>query len=616
MLNAVHIFSAGLGFIPHGHCYLWQPALVSLHLASDLFTAIAYYSIPLSLFQIIRKRQDLPFNWIFLLFSAFIVACGTTHLLQIWTLWHPVYWLSGSVKAITAIVSLYTAVALTTILPKALVLPSSAQLEAANRRLESEIAERKQIEETLRQSEAHYRAVVEDQTELICRFWADGTFSFVNQAYCRYFDKTPEELIGHNFEPIVLEEDRPFVEEQIRSLSPENPVVTITNRVVLPNQQIRTHQWINRAIFDASGQLAELQAVGRDVTEVKQVEAALQESQRFIQKIADTAPVGLYVHDFLERRNVYSNHGIAKLLGYEEGTTSGEEAEALRQLLHPEDVALAAAQPQRWQAVQEGEVLQAEYRMRHANGEWHYLQIQETLFSRTVEGLPKQVLGAAMDITDRKQAEHLQAMLTEKEVLLKEIHHRVKNNLQIVYSLLRLQSRRISDPQIVGLLLDSQNRVKSIALIHEKLYQSKDLAKINLKEYIPNLVTSIFSSYKLGSNSIDLNVQVDNLSLDIDTAIPCGLIINELVSNALKYAFPDQQDGVITVDLSGQTSHQVTLSIGDNGIGLPDNFSFSQAPSLGLRLVKDLTSQLNGELKIDRNQGTQFTITFPKRDES
>jgi PAS domain-containing protein len=159
MLN---LFTAG-GYIPHGHCYLWQTGLVELHVLSDSLIAIAYYSIPLTLLYFVRKRQDLPFNWIFILFGAFIVACGTTHIMDVWTLWYPTYWLSGSIKAATALVSVYTAMTLVPLVPQALALPSPAQLEAANRELEQEIQERQQIEAELRISEARYRAIIEDQ---------------------------------------------------------------------------------------------------------------------------------------------------------------------------------------------------------------------------------------------------------------------------------------------------------------------------------------------------------------------------------------------------------------------------------------------------------------------
>jgi PAS domain S-box-containing protein len=267
-----HLF---FSFIPHGHCYFWQPQLVSLHVLSDSLVALAYYSIPVTLIYFVSHREDIPFPWIFWLFGAFIIACGTTHLMEVWTLWHPNYWSAGIIKAMTAGVSVYTAVQLVPLMPKALAMPSPTTLELINRNLEYEIQERQKIEEELRASEARYRGIVEDQTEMICRFLADGTFTFVNPAYCRYFEKTTEQLLGNTWMPIIFEEDLDYVSQQLQSLNSENPVVTVVNRVVQPSGKIRTHQWINRGIFDEKGTLTEVQAVGRDITEMKEIEEKL-----------------------------------------------------------------------------------------------------------------------------------------------------------------------------------------------------------------------------------------------------------------------------------------------------------------------------------------------------
>lgn len=597
-------------FIPHGHCYLWKPDLVGLHVVGDGLTAIAYYSIPFTLFHFVRKRQDLPFNWVFLLFCTFIFACGTTHLLEILTLWQPVYWLSGTVKAATAFVSLYTAGSLIYIVPEALTLANPSLLGAANRELEREIAERKQVEASLRQSEASYRAVVEDQTELICRFLTDGTFTFVNDAYCRYFGRERADLLGSTWKPGVMEEDVGQIERQLATLSPINPVTLITNRVVRADGAIRTTQWTNRAIYDATNQLIELQAVGRDITDLQQVESALQETQRLIQTVADTAPVILYIYDLVEQRTIYINHKIWDVVGYTVDEIQAMGTTLMDVLLHPDDLAQLPTWYAQWHGVQVGEILQREYRLRTRQGEWRFFQSQETLFAQTLDGHPQQILGAALDISDRKYMQQLQAALQEKDVLFKEVHHRVKNNLQIIYSLLRLQSRQVQNPQLSTILLDSQNRIKSIALIHEKLYRSDDLSKIDLKNYILTLVASLFSSYKSDTDIVNLTTEIDQITLDIDTAILCGLIINELVSNSLKYAFPENRKGEIYITVSTNESDLITLIVQDNGIGLPERLDPAQVKTLGLSLVKDLVSQLKGVITIERTQGTLFKLMF------
>lgn len=220
------------------------------------------------------------------------------------------------------------------------------------------------------------------------------------------------------------------------------------------------------------------------------------------------------------------------------------------------------------------------------------------------------IVSVGKDISDRKQTEELvRASLDAKEVLLKEVHHRVKNNLQIISSLLRLQSRSVEDEQMKNLFQESQNRVQAMALIHEKLYKSKDLACVDLGNYTLTLVEELMQSYGVQSSSIQLTVQLSDVYLDIDTAIACGLIINELVTNALKYAFPDHQ-GEIKIQGRAIADSQYELVITDNGVGLPETLNIQQTTTLGLRLVRSLVRQLHGTFSLDRNNGTSVTISF------
>jgi two-component sensor histidine kinase/sensor domain CHASE-containing protein len=198
----------------------------------------------------------------------------------------------------------------------------------------------------------------------------------------------------------------------------------------------------------------------------------------------------------------------------------------------------------------------------------------------------------------------------KKELLLQEIHHRVKNNLQIISSLLNLQSKRINDKEIIEMLKDSQNRIKSMALIHEKLYNSKDLIGIDFGEYLRDLVANLFRSYSIDPNQIKLNMEINNISLGLDTAIPCGLIINELVSNSFKYAFPDGRKGEISVNIIPTNNGQFILTVRDNGFGFPEDLDIKRSKTLGLQLVYSLVEQLEGTIELDRSTGTDFKITF------
>ena len=221
---------------------------------------------------------------------------------------------------------------------------------------------------------------------------------------------------------------------------------------------------------------------------------------------------------------------------------------------------------------------------------------------------------------ERKRVEEqLNASLKEKEVLLKEIHHRVKNNMQVISSLLNLQSGRIKSPDILDMFKESQDRIRSMSLIHERLYQSEDLARIDFSHYIQNLAKHLFQSYRIDPELVALQTDVRDVSLDINKAIPCGLIINELISNSLKYAFPQAKSadkkkakkGEINVQLSSENG-KVLLLVRDNGIGIPEDLNIETASSFGLQLVTTLVNQLNGKIDIQRKPGTTFKITFDK----
>jgi PAS domain S-box-containing protein len=222
------------------------------------------------------------------------------------------------------------------------------------------------------------------------------------------------------------------------------------------------------------------------------------------------------------------------------------------------------------------------------------------------------VLSAIVDISDRKHKEaSIHAALKEKDILLGEIHHRVKNNLQIVHSLLDLQSTSITDPVSLGLMRDSQNRVRSMALIHQTLYESKDFARVDFGRFLDSLVPTLISSYGVPASRVELAIDAMEVQLPINSAIPCGLVVNELIANALKHAFPDGRGGEIRIHLAHESADRVLLTVSDNGIGIREDFDLNQATTLGLQLVTLLVDQLAGELEIHRAEPTRFVVRFP-----
>jgi PAS domain S-box-containing protein len=226
------------------------------------------------------------------------------------------------------------------------------------------------------------------------------------------------------------------------------------------------------------------------------------------------------------------------------------------------------------------------------------------------------VLASIIDITERRRAQqHLENALLEKTVLLNEVHHRVKNNLQVITSLLNLQADYAADPRLKAILAESCGRVKAMALTHQLLYERKDFSRIDLGDYLDRLVQSIRSSYRGSGERIGLRLVLPgaDVQLDLERAIPCGLLINELVTNAFKHAFKDERHGEIVIEIGEDADGLIGLSVSDDGIGLPSVTDLAQISSLGLQLVQLFVEQLHGTLTIERESGSRFKMRFPKR---
>ncbi|MEG4345375.1 PAS domain S-box protein [Microcoleus sp. A003_D6] len=952
-------------------------------------------------------------------------------------------------------------------------LPEQSELLDGNCELKKRVCDRQNAEKALQESEARYRAIVEDQTELICRYLPDGRRTFVNQAYCRYFGVQPEDLLGNSFLPLILEQDRESFLEQYNLLSPDKPFFTSEHRAILPSGEIRTQQWIDRAIFDETGKIVEYQAVGRDVsdrtlaetalqqlnaeleqrvqqrterykqavlagkltaeklqnseaellalfnamtdivlvfdatgrylkvaptapeplykpapevlgktladifpeaeanfalghirqtlasgqthrveysreigckliwfegsisplgvdrvmwvardiTARKHAEAALQKSEEKFRNLFDDAPMAICLASVRDYRTIEVNEAHRQMLGYSDAELANmtftelthpedleAEVEQVKQLVegnisrfqmekrlikkngelmwanltvtlirdregiplflmgaiedisyrkraemelqqlkerlqfllasNPAVIFTAApagdfcttyisdnvkaivgydpqellADPNFWLSrihpedrsqfivnfsdLSEGKNCICDYRFLHIDGLYRWLRTELKLLVDS-RSIPIEIIGYAADISnskyaeiargqqfeqerlveaiarrvrqslqleeilnttvaelqqvlladrvlvyqilpkkggrviaeavaegcsqlvnryfgeevfpaqsyqlymqgricaiselddpcmtpcvvefmkqievraklvvpiiqhsqlwglliahqcsrprdwqeweinlfqqlvnqlaiaiqqsllyqqlqaelsDRKQAEaNLKNSLKEKEILLKEVHHRVKNNLCVVASLLELQSNTVADPQLAKMFEESQNRLYSMALIHEKLYRSTNLAQINFGEYLEDLVSNLFHSYNISDNRIQLQVLAEPIFLNLETATPCGLIANELVSNTLKHAFPDGTTGTVSVECYQTGDRSIHLFVKDNGIGFPQNLDFRKTNSMGFQVVCTLTEQLEGTIELSRQFGTTFHLKF------
>ena len=371
-------------------------------------------------------------------------------------------------------------------------------------------------------------------------------------------------------------------------------------------ESLSTTMWTENSIF----LLKIVAEILGNVLGRKRVEQALIVSQERYARAISAGKVGLWEWN-IQTNEVYIDSNLKAMLGYQDEEITNQFSNCLR-FMHSDDVGLVKAEINAYleELIPKYEI---EHRMLHKNGDAYSFLTRGNVV-RNEDGVPAFMAGSSTDITVRKQVENkLKASLKEKEVLLKEIHHRVKNNLQIISSLLRLQSGYIKDKQALEVFQDSQNRVRAMALIHENLYQTNDLAKIDFSEYIRKLTNNLVYCYQV--NNININTKIEKILLNIDTAIPCGLIINELISNSIKHAFNNSEKGEIYVEFITLQTGKYSLSVGDNGVGAAENISLLKKQSLGLELVWNLVEQLEGTIVYSSKLGTSFRITFAENND-
>ena len=358
-----------------------------------------------------------------------------------------------------------------------------------------------------------------------------------------------------------------------------------------------------KPVKDDTGKIIYLIAESRDITDLKMTARALVESENIYQAIFGNTGTAMAL---IEENTTISliNAEFEKMSGYTREEVVGKRS--WTEFVVPEDLERMLAQHNLRR--EQGRVAQTHYEFRliAKNGERRDIFLSIDIIPGT-----KKSVASLMDITDNKRmTEKLSASLLEKEVLLREIHHRVKNNLQIIISLLNLQSRQVKDKKVLSAIQESQNRVRAMALVHEKIYQSEHLSEIDICEYISYLAKYLFQFYGTDMKAIKLVLEGSCIKVGINTAVPLGLVINELVSNSLKHAFPKGRPGKVIICMH-RDENGIVISIKDDGVGMPEHIETGKTDSLGLMLIQSLANQLGATISLDRQCGTAYTIHIP-----
>jgi PAS domain S-box-containing protein len=466
--------------------------------------------------------------------------------------------------------------------------------------------DRRKIEEALLKSEERFRRVVESAPNAMVLINSAGQIDMVNTQAERLFGYAREEMLGRSVEMLVP--------SRLRAAHPELRRSFFTDPKSRPMGAGRDLYGLRKDGSEFPVEIG-LNPIETDegimvLSSVVDLSARKRMEERF-RRVVEFAPNAMVMINGSGRIEMV-NAQAELLFGYERTELLGQSIETLvpqRFRTHHPSLRMTFLNDPKSRPMGAGRDL---FGLRK-NGTEFPVEIGLNPIE-TDEG--PMVLSAIVDISDRKLKEnHIQSALKEKDVLLGEVHHRVKNNLQIVHSLLDLQSARIDDELVREMLRDSQNRIRSMALIHQTLYQSKDFAGVDFGTFLDTLIPTLISSYGTDPSRIALSIKADDVQLPLNAAVPAGLLVNELISNALKHAFPAGRSGQVAVMLRSDTdrkgpTNSIVLTVSDDGVGIPESLNLEQTDTLGLQLVALLTDQLHGKLDIRRRDPTQFVIEF------
>ncbi len=430
-----------------------------------------------------------------------------------------------------------------------------------------------------------------------------GVFKKCSKDLAEYLGFNVESIIDQTVYNFDIKERADFHTKVDEELLVNGGRIKYESTILFADQSNHFVQIVKSAVLDSMGRIIGIIGIMTDITEQKMMEEALEESKKRYRLLFESAGEAIFIHG-LDGRIVDVNMTACRRLGY-------GRYELLN--MNIKDITSSdyrVLYNDRLQKLEQN--IHSLFRSENITKDGNIIFTDDSMSFFEYSG-KKNILIISRDITNQVQAQkQIEASLDEKEILLKEIHHRVKNNFQIITSLLSLQEKNVHDERLLAQFYDAKNRIRSMALIHEKLYQSKDFSKINMAEYITAMSQELYHTYYYELKKVDLNYDLKNVFIELEKAIPCGLIINEILTNSFKYAFPKDfnQSAVINISLQQNENNKIKLKIGDNGVGIPENIDIEKTDTLGLQLISILSSQLNGHNQLIRNPGTEWTIEF------
>jgi PAS domain S-box-containing protein len=470
-----------------------------------------------------------------------------------------------------------------------------------------DITQRKKAEEKIREKAVFFESLFENSPEAVAFLDQTGRVIKVNKEFEKMFGYKIDEMKGKLLDNFVARGEFLKEAEQIRKKTDKGEKIELEAiRFKKDGTSFDVH--ITESPIKYDNQIIGKYVIYRDISARKKAERKLKESEKRYRELVELADAGIIIDDKYGHV-VYANKRLAQILGYK----SNKELKKLTiyDYIHPDDREKVLNYHQRRVLGKRAPQLY-EFKGIRKDGKTIYLEVAVSPIMTE-----KEIIGTRSyiwDITDRKKMEKtLKKALNEKSIMLQEIHHRVKNNMQIIISLMRIQARKAKHKETKDCLQALQNRVYSMSLIHDHFYQKPDLDKINIASYVKQLIDHLFFIYNKKQKQIQVNLDLEEIYLDLNKAIPFGMLVNEVISNVLKHAFPGRKKGELSLRIYRDGNKNIRLLVNDTGVGLPKEVDIENPSTMGLQLIRDLTKQLRGEIQIKSNGETQIKVIFPEK---